>query len=352
MNKTLAELAALVNGTVIGDASIVISGIASLTDARSGDITFFTNPRYRRLLSSTQASAVIAAERISDTDLPLIIAPDPYRAYAIIARLCFEKPFCPLGISPQAVIAESAVIGAEPSISPLVFIGEDTVIGDRVVIHPGVIIGAQVRIGNDVILHSNFVLQERSILGDRVILHPGVVIGGDGFGYARDHQGASIKIPQVGIVQIDDDVEIGANSTVDRAALGKTWIKRGAKIDNLVMVAHNVVIGEDTVVVAQSGIAGSTEIGNRVILAAKAGIAGHLHIGDRATVTATGGVHKDVPAGSVVSGRPAIPHRDWLKSKILCSRLPEMHTELKQLKEAVARLEERLEHNKNGKEES
>jgi UDP-3-O-[3-hydroxymyristoyl] glucosamine N-acyltransferase len=178
-------------------------------------------------------------------------------------------------------------------------------------------------------------------------LHAGVVIGGDGFGYAPDNVGKYHKIPQVGIVQIDDDVEIGASSTVDRAALGRTWIKRGTKIDNLVMVAHNVVVGEDTVIVAQTGIAGSTEIGNNVVLAAKAGIAGHLRIGDKVTVTATGGVSKDVPAGSVISGRPAIPHRTWLKSKIICSRLPELHTDLKQLKRKVAALEEQLKKNGN-----
>lgn len=340
MNKTLSELATLIGGTVVGDGAVIISGIAGITDAKEGDITFLSNPKYRHHVRTTRASAVIAAEPISEVERPFLVTSDPYGAYAKVAQLFLQKPLKPLGISQEAHVSATALFGRDPSIFPFVYIGEEVTIGDRVVLYPGVYIGHQVRIGDDVVLYPNVTIREGSTIGSRVILHSGVVIGADGFGYARDKRGKYIKIPQGGIVQIDDDVEIGANSTVDRAALGKTWIKRGTKIDNLVMVAHNVVVGEDTVIIAQSGIAGSTEIGNSVVLAAKAGIAGHLKIGDNATVTATGGVHKDVPSGMVVSGRPAIPHRDWLKSKIICSRLPEMHAELKLLKEKVARLEE------------
>jgi UDP-3-O-[3-hydroxymyristoyl] glucosamine N-acyltransferase len=174
-----------------------------------------------------------------------------------------------------------------------------------------------------------------------VILHPGVVIGGDGFGYARDGS-RSEKIPQVGIVQIDDDVEIGANSTVDRAALGKTWIKRGVKIDNLVMVAHNVVIGENSLIVAQSGIAGSTELGNAVVLAAQAGLVGHIKVGDRATVTAQAGLTKDIPPKSIFSGSPAVPHRNWLKTSVVMNQLPDLQKDVKRLQKKVTELEQLL----------
>ncbi len=349
MKKTLTELARIVDGEVVGDGSTVIAGIAGVTEAQQGDITFLSNPKYRQQLLNTKASAVIAAEVIEGVRVPFIITADPYVGYARIAQLFFKKPLSPRGISKEATVASSARIGKDPSIFPHVFVGERVKLGDRIVCYPGVYVGDNASIGDDVVLHPNVTVHHGSVIGDRVVLYPGVVIGGDGFGYAPDKRGKYHKIPQIGIVQIDDDVEIGANSTVDRAALGKTWIKRGVKIDNLVMVAHNVVVGEDTVIVAQSGIAGSTEIGNNVVLAAKAGIAGHLKIGDRATVTATGGVGKDVPAGTVVSGRPAILHRNWLKSKIICGRLPELYEDIRQLKKKVAELEKYLAQDSNKK---
>ena len=339
--KTLNELAALVGGEVTGDGAVRINGIAGASEAEEGSITFLANPKYRSRVLKTRASAVITAEKIEELNLPLLITPDPYLAYAKIARLFFLKPYEPAGISPDAVISPSARIGKDPSISPLVYVGEDTVIGERVTLYPGVYIGDDVKIGDDVTLYPNVTVQRGAIIGSHVTLHPGVVIGGDGFGYARD-QGQYVKIPQAGVVQIDDDVEIGANSTIDRAALGKTWIKRGVKIDNLVMLAHNVVIGENTVIVAQAGIAGSTEVGNNAILAAQAGLVGHIKIGDNAVVGARGGVAKDVPPKSMVSGAPAIPHQDWLKSVTVFKRLPEVYEELKTVKKKLAVLEEQL----------
>jgi len=341
LKKTLGELAQIIEGKVVGDSSITISGLSGISEAREGDITFLANPKYRSQLSKTQASAVIASEVIEGVKLPFLITPDPYLAYAKIAQLLFRKTYRPRGISKEAIIAESAKIGRDPSIFPLVYIGENVIIGDRATLYPGVYIGNNTKIGDDVIFYPHVIVNHECIIGNRVILHPGVVIGGDGFGYARE-KGKYVKIPQVGIVQIDDDVEIGANSTVDRAALGKTWIKRGVKIDNLVMVAHNVVVGEDTIIVAQSGIAGSSELGNGVILAAQSGVSGHLKIGDNVTVTAQAGVTKDIPPKSIVSGMPATSHRKWLKSRAIINQLPEIYKDLQKIKEKLETLESQL----------
>jgi len=329
LGKTLAELARIVGGKVAGDDSVIISGLAGVSEALEGDITFLANQKYRSRLLKSRASAVIAAESIEEI------------AYAKIAQFLFQKPHEARGISNEAAIAASARIGRDVSIFPLVHIGENVTIGNRAALYPGVYIGDNSVIGDDVVFYPNVTVQHESSIGNRVILHPGVVIGGDGFGYARDGQ-KSIKIPQIGFVQVDDDVEIGANSTVDRAALGKTWIKRGVKIDNLVMVAHNVVIGEDTVIVAQSGIAGSTELGNGVLMAAQSGITGHVKVGDSATVTAQAGVTKDVPPKTIVSGMPAVSHRNWLKATVIINRLPELYNAFKSLQKKVAALEKHL----------
>ncbi|HPD60282.1 MAG TPA: UDP-3-O-(3-hydroxymyristoyl)glucosamine N-acyltransferase [Thermodesulfobacteriota bacterium] len=341
MEKTLAELAQLFGGKVVGDGAIKIKGLASLSDAQEGHITFLTNPKYRSLLSKTRASAIIASEVIAGVKIPFLIASDPYLVYAKVARLFFLKPYESKGISNEAIISPTARIGKDATIAPLVYVGENVVIGDRATLYPGVYIGDEATIGDDAIFYPHVTIYRGSFIGNRVILHSGVVIGGDGFGYAQE-KGRYVKIPHTGIVRIDDDVEIGSNSTVDRAALGKTWIKRGVKIDNLVMVAHNVVVGEDTVIVAQSGIAGSSEVGNNVILAAQSGIAGHLKIGDGAIVGARGGVSRDISPKTMVSGAPAIPHRDWLKAVTLFSRFPELYEELRRIKKKVEALENQL----------
>ena len=341
MEKTLAEIAQIVGGTAVGDSSTKIKGIASIADAQEGHITFLSNKKYRSQLFKTRASALIASEIIEEVKLPCLIVSDPYLAYAKIAQLFFPNPFEPKGISKEAIISPGARIGKDVTISPFVYVGENVVIGDRTILHPGVYIGDDSKIGAEAFFYPQVTIHRGSIIGNRVILHSGVVIGGDGFGYARE-KGHYVKIPQVGIVQIDDDVEIGSNSTIDRAALGKTWIKRGVKIDNLVMVAHNVVIGEDTVVVAQSGIAGSSELGNNVILAAQAGVAGHLKIGENAIVGARGGVSRDISPKTMVSGTPAIPHRDWLKAVTLFSRFPEFYEEHKTMKKKIEALENQL----------
>jgi UDP-3-O-[3-hydroxymyristoyl] glucosamine N-acyltransferase len=213
-------------------------------------------------------------------------------------------------------------------------------VGDRVTLHPGVYVGSDVHLGDDTVLYPNATVLARCIIGKRVIIHSGTVVGSDGFGFAQDGNG-HFKIPQVGIVQIDDDVEIGANCTIDRGTMGRTWIQRGVKIDNLVQVAHNVVVGEDSIIIAQVGISGSTKIGKNVILAGQVGVTGHLEIGDSVRVGAQSGIAKSIPAGQTVSGSPAIDHRDWLKNCNILSRLPELRKKIMDLEKGLASLEEK-----------
>jgi UDP-3-O-[3-hydroxymyristoyl] glucosamine N-acyltransferase len=246
------------------------------------------------------------------------------------------------GISSQAFVHQSSVIGSDVSIYPLVYVGENALIGNGSTLFPGVFLGNRVKIGNRTILYPNVTVMDDCVIGSDVTIHAGTVIGSDGFGYVQDKD-KSLKIPQMGIVQIDDEVEIGANNCIDRAAMGKTWIQRGVKTDNLVQVAHNVVLGENTIVVAQSGISGSTRVGRGVILGGQVGIADHIEIGDGVTIGSQSGVAKNVVAGSVVSGSPALPHRLWLRTTGLVSRLPQFTQRLKALEKKLEELTERLE---------
>jgi len=341
MPKTLNELADHVGGTVLGDGKVVISGIAGIDEAREGEITFLSNPRYAKKIRETRASALIAAQEGEGFNRPVLLCKNPYLAYARIVRLFHEETHPTPGIDERAIIGKGTKIGKDCTISPFVFIGENTEIGDRVIIYPFVFIGNEVKIGDDALIHASSSIRERCIIGKRVIVHCGAVIGSDGFGFARDGK-SYYKIPQVGIVQIDDDVEVGANVAIDRAALGRTWIKRGVKIDNLVHIAHNVVVGEDTVLVAQVGVSGSTEIGNNVSLAGQVGVIGHLRIGDNAMVGAKSGVAADVGAGKVVSGIPAYDHRDWLKTSMTLPKVSEMRKQLHRLLKEVEELKSKV----------
>jgi UDP-3-O-[3-hydroxymyristoyl] glucosamine N-acyltransferase len=341
MAKTLKELAEHVGGTVLGDGSILISGIAGIDEAREGEITFLSNLRYAKKVKETKASALIAAQEVEGFARPILISKNPYLAYAKIVRIFHEEVHPAPGIDEQAIIGRGVTIGKGCTISPFVFIGEGAEIGDRVTVYPFVFVGDGVKVGDDTLIHAGCSIRERCIIGKRVIIHCGAVIGSDGFGFARDGK-SYYKIPQVGIVQIDDDVEIGANAAIDRAALGRTWIKRGVKIDNLVHIAHNVVVGEDTILVAQVGISGSTEIGNNVSLAGQVGVIGHLKIGDNAMVGAKSGVAADVGAGKVVSGIPAYDHRDWLKTSMTLPQLSEIRKQLHRLLKEVDALKAEL----------
>ncbi len=338
---TLKELADLIGGQLDGDPGLEVIGLSSLEEAGPKEMTFLANPKDLPRLAMSKAAAAVVPSSIPSFPKPVIRTANPHLAYARIQTFFTQTPYSPKGVDPRAFLGRDVRLGKDVSIHPMAYVGDRSEIGDRVVIHPGVYVGEGVQIGEESVLYPNVVVMNRCIIGKRVILHPGVVIGSDGFGFARD--GAkSVKIPQVGIVQIDDDVEIGANCAVDRAAIGKTWIQRGVKMDNLIQIGHNVTIGEDTVIVAQVGIAGSAQIGNRVALGGQVGIAGHLKIGDGAMIAAQAGVPHDVPPGAVMSGTPAIPHRESLRAVNVFPKLPEMKRTLGELEKRVQAIEEKV----------
>ncbi len=341
MEKTLKELAELVDCEVYGNGGILIKGVAPLESAAEGDITFITSPKYAHLLRTTAASAVIAPPEIKVENKDLIVSRNPQLAYAKILTILNSRPYMAKGIDKGAYIGRRSKISNSVNIYPFAYIGDDVEIGERTVVHPGAFIGNGCVIGNDVAIYPNTTIMDRCIVGNRVIIHAGVVIGADGFGFAKDGK-RHYKIPQTGIVQIDDDVEIGANTTVDRAAFDRTWIKKGTKIDNLVQVAHNVVIGEDSIIVAQVGIAGSSVLGANVVIGGQAAVVDHVKLGNNVMVGGQSGVASDVNDNQVVSGSPAIPHRDWLKASLVFSHLPEMRKTIKELEKKVEELEAKL----------
>jgi len=338
---TLEELAALVGGQVEGDRLLEITGIASLEEAGEGEISFLAELRQWPRLEKTKASAAIVPLSVPSFPKPLIRTSNPYLAYAKVQTFFTHQPYSPRGIDSRAYIGQNVRIGRDVSIYPFVYVGDGSQIGDRVILHPGVYLGESTQVGEETILYPHVVVMERCLIGRRVIIHAGTVIGSDGFGFAREGD-RYVKIPQVGIVQVGDDVEIGANCAVDRAAMGKTWIKRGVKTDNLIQIGHNVTIGEDTVIVAQVGIAGSTEVGNRVALGGQVGVIGHIKIGDGAMVGAQSGVGQDVAPGQVISFRRSVAHREWLRTQAVMPKLPEMKRALAALERKVEALEEKL----------
>jgi len=341
MKKRLKELAEFVGGTVIGDGEVEITGVGPIEGARPGEITFIANSKFLSKLSETAASAVIVSPEITQAKQSLLSVKNPQLAFAKILTLYASQPYQPKGIDSRAWISPSAQLGKELTVYPLVYVGDRCRIGDRVTLYPEVYVGEEASIGEDSILYSNVSVYDRSTIGKRVILHSGVVVGSDGFGYVKDGK-KNVKIPQVGRVEIEDDVEIGANTTIDRAAFGKTILRRGVKIDNLVQIAHNVVIGEDSIIVAQVGIAGSTKIGSNVTLGGQVGIVDHVEIGDNAMVAAQAGVMHNLPPNQVYSGGPAIPHRENLKMLAALSKLPEMKKTLNEIEKRLKKIEEML----------
>ena len=338
MKKTLQELADLIEGKVLGDTNRMITGISSLDEAREGEVTFIAQSKYLNKAKNTKASAIIASNKIEGIDKPFIITDNPYLAYAKTVALFHQHPHPVMGIDEHAILGEGTRLGKDVSIYPWVFIGNNVTISDRVIIHPHATIGDGTSIGEDTTIYSHVSIRENCQIGKRVMIHAGTVIGSDGFGFAPDGN-RYYKIPQVGTVQIDDDVEIGANNTIDRGALGKTWIKRGVKTDNLVHIAHNVVIGEDSLLVALVGVSGSTKIGNHVTLAGNVGVVGHIEIGDNTIVGAKSGVSGSVPANTIVSGYPHMPHKQWLKSSRCYPLLPQMRKTINKLEKKVKALE-------------
>ncbi len=316
-----------------------VSGLASLADAGPKDLSFFTSAAYRAALARTRAGALLTAEYQPDLDIPQIILSDPFLGINQLMALFFptEEVVQPSGIHSSALVADSARLSGQVSIMPFASVGENTSIGRRTTLHTGVRIGEGVDLGEDCVLWPNVVVRDGSQIGSRVIIHPGAVIGSDGFGYAR-REGRFIKLRHVGIVVIEDDVEIGANATIDRATLGRTVIHRGVKLDNLVHIAHNVEVGEDTIMAAQCGISGSTVIGKRVMMGGQVGLVDHLSVGDEASCIAQSGVIGDIEAGVMVSGYPARPHREVLRAQAGMRSLNRLRKRIRSLEEKVSRL--------------
>ncbi len=341
MTRTLFELADLVGGEAEGPKELMISGVAGIQEAGPGDITFLANPKYETFLASSNAGAVIVKKDYrGKTKAAALRVSNPYLAFALISAL-FQSPVeIDRSVSPQASIHESASLGQDVAVYPMAYVGPGATVGSRSVLYPGACVGRNAVVGEDCVLHPNVVVLDRCIIGSRVILHSGTVIGSDGFGYARDVD-RQVKVPQLGIVQIEDDVEIGANCTVDRATLGRTRICRGVKLDNLVQVAHNVVIGENTVIAAQAGIAGSSRIGADVQIGGQVGFVGHIEVGDRTMIAAQSGVTRPLEADMVVSGTPALPHQVTIRYMAVLPKLPQLAKRVQELEKRLRELEDK-----------
>ena len=336
MKIAVSELAQIFGGEVVGDPEIEISGIASLAEAGSGDLTFFGNPKYIAALKATKAAAALVpkgfSESISATQIQVA---NPSLVFSqVMGRFAPEPIVFAPGIHPSAVISEDAVVSEDASIQAHAVIEAGVKIGRGSVIGANSYVGHDACIGEDCHIYPNVTIRERCVLGDRVTIHSGTVVGSDGFGYEMV-EGRHVKIPQIGIVQIDNDVEIGANTTIDRARFGRTWIQEGAKIDNLVQIAHNVIVGKHSVIVSQAGISGSSRLGNYVTLAGQVGVVGHIEIGDQAIVAAKSGVSKNVPPKEIWFGYPATPIAEQKEKLAYISRLEKLYARVKRLEQQL-----------------
>jgi len=339
---TLRELADRLGCRLEGDGAIDIQGVAALDDAGPGHVTFLANPKYASALAVTRASAVIARDDAPAAPCATLRTTDPYLAFARAVAL-FAPPSRPQpGVHAMAAIAPGATLGRDVAIGAFVAIAEGARVGERTVIFPNVTIGAGAAIGDDCVIHSNVSIRERVTIGNRVVLQNGVVIGGDGYGFVRRSDGSHEKIPQIATVVIEDDVELGANTTVDRPAIGETRIGSGTKIDNLVQIAHGVTVGRNVLMAAQVGIAGSTEIGDDVMFGGQVGVGGHLTIGAGAVAVGQSGVTNSLEPGEKVAGYPAIDQREWRKASVIFRRLPELKKRIEELEARVAELTSRI----------
>lgn len=335
----LQQLAELVEGELVGDGEVVIHELDALETAGAGAISFLAQAKDAASLKSSGASAVIVPMAVETAPMPIIRVRNPYLAAALAHAYLLETPFQAAGVHAKAHVGAGTVLPEQISIAPLAVIGERVRLGRRVIIASGAVIGDDVWIGDDSRILANVTVGRGCRIGCRVTIHPGAVIGSDGYGYATDNRGCHVKRPQVGSVQIDDDVEIGANACIDRATFGKTWIKAGTKIDNLVQVAHNVVVGENCLLVAQVGIAGSTILGRNVVLGGQVGVAGHIRLEDGVMAAAQAGVHNNQPRGAVSAGTPAIPMKKFARVVAAQVKLPEMVTELRRMRKEIALLQ-------------
>ena len=332
----LREIAAALGSELAGDGELDIGGVAGMERAEPGHLTFLANPKYAHKVKQSRASAILASEPLG---IPTLVSRNPYLDFARALELFYQPPRPALGIHPLAYVATSAQVGENASIGPFAAIGEHVTIGRDAVIHPHVVIYEGARIGDRFLAHSHAVVREFCRIGDRVTLQNGAVVGGDGFGFAKREDGAHYKIVQSGITVIEDDVEIQSLTSVDRATVGETRVQRGAKIDSLVQVGHACTVGEDNILCAQVGLAGSTVLEKNVLLAGQAGVAGHLTIHRDAVVYAQSGIGGDVQAGARVSGSPAFDAAEWLRAATAFSRLPELLKAVRELKRKVERLE-------------
>lgn len=336
---TLGRLAQLLGCELIGNAEIEIAGVSTIENAGPGEITFLANMKYAPKVKLTRAAAILAREPVKDTRAGTLISSNPYYDFARALALYYQPPKPAPGIHPTACIATTATLGPNPSIGPYAVVGENTIMGAHSVLYAHAVIYEGCTIGDDFIAHSHASVREYTRIGNRVTLHNGVVVGGDGFGFAEGNDGRQHKIVQSGITVIEDDVEIQTLTSVDRATLGETRVKRGAKIDSLVQIGHACVIGEDNIICGQTGLAGSTILEENVIMAGQTGSSGHLTIHKNAIVWAQSGVGHDVPEGAIVSGSPAFDSRDWLRASAVYSRLPEILRTVRALERRVAELE-------------
>ena len=334
----LFEIAKQLSCALDGDGAVEITGVAGMDQAGPSELTFLANPRYASRLSRSRAAAVIVSPEGGPVGRAALRAPNPYLCFARALELFYRPPRPAPGVHPQAAITAGARLGKNASVGPFVFIDEDVEIGNNAVLHSYVAIYRGARIGNDFYAHSHAVVREYCRIGDRVILQNGAIIGSDGYGFARQEDGSHYKIVQAGIVVLEDDVEVQAHSCVDRATVGETRIKAGAKIDNLVQVGHASVVGEHTLLCAQVGLAGSTQLGRHVVFAGQAAAAGHLKVGDQVVVTGQSGVTRDVGPGKTISGLPAMNNKLWLRCAAAFSRLPELLHAVRDLKREVERL--------------
>ncbi|NKB81648.1 MAG: UDP-3-O-(3-hydroxymyristoyl)glucosamine N-acyltransferase [Nitrospirales bacterium] len=334
----LHELAKAIHGEVKGSSDTTVTGVARLEEAGPQDLAYIAHDRMLESAKQSSAGALVVTHYVPSLPHPQLVTPHPHYAFTCLIQKFFMKPQQRTGITQNPVQGDQVYIGPDASIGPFVTIGNRTTIGARVTIHPFVALGNDVTIGDDCILYPHVTILDDCLIGSQVIIHSGTIIGSDGFGYIQ-HEGRHHKIPQLGHVVIEDDVELGANVTIDRATFGATLIKRGTKIDNLVHIAHNVTIGEDCILTAQVGIAGSTTVGQHVMIAGQAGVTDHVTIGERVAITARAVVTKSVKPDRIVSGHPAMEHNQWRKTQVLLRRLPELYQHVLELENRIKQLE-------------
>ena len=338
----LRDLADRLDCRLEGDGTIVVQRVAGIQEAEPGDVTFFANAKYAGALRATRASAVILSDDAEPAPCAMLRTANPYLAFARAVGLFAGDTRPAPGVHTTAFVSESARVAADASVGPFAVIADGASVGARTIVHAHVTVGREASIGDDCVIHAQVSIRERVVLGNRVVIQDGAVIGSDGFGFARAKDGTHMKIPQVGGVVLEDDVEVGANTTIDRPAVGETRIRAGVKIDNLVQIAHGVTIGRNALLAAQVGIAGSTTLEESVTLAGQVGVAGHLTVGKGTIASAQTGIPNSVPAGSFVSGYPAIPNRDWLKASAIFRKLPELRKTISEMEQRIADLEARL----------